>query len=107
MPLPLRWSFWEGSGDALFDRLARHHVRRSREGNYLLQAQAGERGRKRLNEARVARHAVAHELCPRMKVVRLCERCGIRQAELSREALGVERTNAERDERAGVAEDGV
>src|ERR1700722_11163105 len=103
MPRPLRWSFWEGRGDAFFDLLARHRVRRSREGDDLLQAQAGERGRKCLDEARVARHAVAHELRPRMKVVCLRECGGVRKAEFSREALRVERPDAECDEGAGVA----
>src|SRR5271167_5157031 len=107
MPLPLPWSFWEGRGDAFFDLLARHHVRRSREGDDLLEAQAGERGRECLDEARVARHAVAHELCPCMKVVCLRERRGVRQADLSGEALRVERADAKRDDGAGVAEDGV
>ena len=50
MPRPLRWSFWEGRRDALFDRFARHHVRRSREGDDLLQAQAGERWEERLDQ---------------------------------------------------------
>src|SRR5271167_2247636 len=107
MPLPLPWSFLEGRGDALFDLLARHHVRRSREGDDLLEAQAGERGRECLDEARVARHAVAHELCPCMKVVCLRQGRGVREAELAGKALRVERPDAERDKRAGVAEDGV
>ena len=54
MPRPLRWGFREGRGDAFFDRLARHHVRRSREGDDLLEAQAGERGREGLDQARLA-----------------------------------------------------
>ena len=42
-----------------------------------------------------------------MKVVCLRERRAVREADLSGEALRVERSDAERDERAGIAEDGV
>src|ERR1700677_2305203 len=107
MPRPLRWCLWESRGDAFFDLLARHHVRRSRKGDDLLEAQAGERGRERLDEARIDRRAVAHELRPRMKVVRLRQGRGVRQAELAGKTLRVERPDAKCDERAGVAEDGV
>src|ERR1700677_5069548 len=103
MPRPLRWCLWESRGDAFFDLLARHHVRRSREDDDLLEAQAGERGRERLDEARLGRRAVAHELRPRMKVVRLRECRGTRQTELACETLRVERPDAKCDEGAGVA----
>lgn len=100
-------SLREGCGDALFDRPTRHHVCRPGEREHLLKTQSGERGRKRLDDLRLDRRAIAHEPHPCAVIVRLRQRRRVGQAEFTCEALGVERADAKYDERPCVAEDGV